>query len=781
MTATRRELRELVIPAVLVAAMSVVATLGFRGVFPDWSFIPAAVIGATGATGVMFLGRWLRLSVPESLLVSLLAFSVLGAIAAEGVPTPSAFSTFVDGLINGWAQVLSSSPPADLVAEYRVLPYTIAWLGAMVGGEILRAQRTPGLAAIGPTLALVLSLLITLEDRTVAIAQGAAVLVGALLLGSYQQRRRTEQAELFEDHTIHQPRPWTGLLPALGVIALVAVVAPVVGPNLPLASANERFDLRRYQVPPFDPLEQPSPLVQIKASLQEENAERVVFTVTSDERIDRFPMAVLDDYNNEYWSVADEEDDAQGEFRPVDSIFPIPASGTIESRDRVTATIEIVDFDQLADGDFDPVWMPLPGWPTALSSDDALDLRFNAETGTLALAPEGPSAGLVYEVTAAVPPAIADVNLRSATVTEREPLDLAVPQIVSFASDVLEGADVGWEQVEAIRTRLVDSGFYDSRTNSDTARAGHRLSRVAEFLADPERVVGFEEQYAATAALIARSEGLPARVVVGYLIAGDDASSRWDGSRLEVVGDDMSAWIEVNFDGIGWIPFDVTPPRDREPEDTSVGRSQREVAVPNPPPDPPPPVLPPELDRDTEIEEEEDEEDDADDEDASDGGLPIGTILVSTAAATPVLGMVGAGMAVVGLKRRRTRRRRHAGTPSRRIAGAWHEVVDRYQELGARPRPNATTTEFARGLQAADLVDDADGDLLLQLAHDADEAAYHPNPANDDRATAAWERSDQLVEQIGKRQGPFVRLKNRLDPRPLFRNDPLTGGEESDD
>ena len=106
------------------------------------------------------------------------------------------------------------------------------------------------------------------------------MVVGTLLLGFVQERRRSQHAELFEDHTIDAPRRTAGLASAIGVTALIAVLASVVGPRLPLVSANERFDLREYQTPPFDPLEQPSPLVQIKAALQEENAERVVFAVT---------------------------------------------------------------------------------------------------------------------------------------------------------------------------------------------------------------------------------------------------------------------------------------------------------------------------------------------------------------------------------------------------------------------------------------------------------------------------------------------------------------------
>ena len=102
----------LVVPALLLVAMSTVATLGFRGIFPDWSFVPAAAIGAVGGVAMTFIGRWAKLAVTEAIAVSLVAFVLLGTIAAGGVPTPSAFGTFFDGLISGWAQVLSSTPPA---------------------------------------------------------------------------------------------------------------------------------------------------------------------------------------------------------------------------------------------------------------------------------------------------------------------------------------------------------------------------------------------------------------------------------------------------------------------------------------------------------------------------------------------------------------------------------------------------------------------------------------------------------------------------------------------
>ncbi len=70
-----------VVPTIVIAAMAVVSAMGFRGVFPDWTFASAAVIGAAGAAVVMLLARWARLVAGEAIGLSLLAFVLLGAVA----------------------------------------------------------------------------------------------------------------------------------------------------------------------------------------------------------------------------------------------------------------------------------------------------------------------------------------------------------------------------------------------------------------------------------------------------------------------------------------------------------------------------------------------------------------------------------------------------------------------------------------------------------------------------------------------------------------------------
>ena len=760
--------------ATVVAALGFVATLGFETLFGTWQFVAYAAAGAATALMVALLARLIRLTAGETLALSIVAFVVVGVTATQAGLAIGDVRTFAEGAIAGWARALSALPPLALTPDLRVLPFAAAWLGTTVGIELLRF-RSPGVPVLGPLVTLVITVLMSFDEPKVALAQGAVLAAGALLLAFFQQRRVGHRRERHSDPTISGVPRLGGLLSAVAMLALAATGAWTLGPRAPLVGAHERFDLRDYQDPPFDPLREPSPLSQVKAGLQEQNADRIVFSVVADGPVNRFPLAVLDAYNGEFWSVVDELTDAPAQFVPVDSTFPGPPDAPIEGWSRVTATIEIGELDQLSGGDVDPVWLPTAGWPLLITGTGPLDLRFNPRTGTVALAPDGPAAGMRYEVVAAVAPDLEEVNLRGASVTAVRPYDLAVPQLGQFADDVLEGADDGWEQVESIRTALADQGAYDSREFSPSARPGHSLARLANFVSDPEALAGFEEQYAAAAALVARSEGLPVRVVVGFLVPTDQLDERLDGNRLDVLANDISAWIEVRFDGVGWLPFDVTPDRDRQPQDRPLGRSERAVALPNPPPPPPPPLDPPPAAPDIELDDELEEEAELD----TTGGLSVGTIAVISTGAAPFLALGGAAIWVVAAKGRRRRRRRSDPAPSRRIAGAWYEAVDRFAERGVGPPRFATPLEYARGLIAAGAVSDEQGHDLLSLAERSNSAAYHPEPATEATAAWAWDVSDRIVEQTRRDQRPLVRTRQRLDPRPLLRHDPLaTSGAE---
>lgn len=64
--------------------------------------------------------------------------------------------------------------------------------------------------------------------------------------------------------------------------------------------------------------------------------------------------------------------------------------------------------------------------------------------------------------------------------------------------------------------------------------------------------------YASAAVQALRCYGIPSRYVEGYYISSDDVSKGNKGN-VTLTGNNAHAWVEVYFDGIGWLPVDVTP------------------------------------------------------------------------------------------------------------------------------------------------------------------------------------------------------------------------------
>ena len=64
--------------------------------------------------------------------------------------------------------------------------------------------------------------------------------------------------------------------------------------------------------------------------------------------------------------------------------------------------------------------------------------------------------------------------------------------------------------------------------------------------------------YAAAATEAFRAYGIPARYVEGYYLSADQIQKEESGTNT-LTGADAHAWVEVYFDGVGWLPLDTTP------------------------------------------------------------------------------------------------------------------------------------------------------------------------------------------------------------------------------
>ncbi|MBI3269079.1 MAG: DUF3488 domain-containing protein [Planctomycetes bacterium] len=131
--------------------------------------------------------------------------------------------------------------------------------------------------------------------------------------------------------------------------------------------------------------------------------------------------------------------------------------------------------------------------------------------------------------------------------------------------ELAERAAAGWKdevaKVTAIRDHLLTGYEYSLKLDPPPPDQ----DPVEHFLWGSR--TGYCVHYATAMALLLRSIGIPCRVAGGYY------STEWDAARKEflVRQAHAHAWVEVPFDGLGWVPFDPTPPQHVPEEGTALG------------------------------------------------------------------------------------------------------------------------------------------------------------------------------------------------------------------
>src|SRR3954452_5694229 len=132
-------------------------------------------------------------------------------------------------------------------------------------------------------------------------------------------------------------------------------------------------------------------------------------------------------------------------------------------------------------------------------------------------------------------------------VTSEVPRDLP-PVLVDLSRQVTKGADTPYAKAAAIQAYLRDADNF----SYDTAqRPGNGYQALVNFLTVDKR--GYCEQFASAMAMMARVNGIPSRVAVGFLPGSAT------GDTYNVYVRDMHAWPELYFSNYGWVRFEPTP------------------------------------------------------------------------------------------------------------------------------------------------------------------------------------------------------------------------------
>ncbi|WP_432245818.1 transglutaminaseTgpA domain-containing protein [Arthrobacter sp. G.S.26] len=140
-----------------------------------------------------------------------------------------------------------------------------------------------------------------------------------------------------------------------------------------------------------------------------------------------------------------------------------------------------------------------------------------------------------------------------------------VPASVRSTAETVAGAaGTQYQKAMAIQKYLRSADFtYSLQSPVQGGYDGNGLSVLADFL---EQKSGYCVHYASAMAVMARLQGIPSRIAVGYApgrLTGETVPVAGQGplSEYEVDGRDAHAWPELYFQGLGWVPFEPTPSR----------------------------------------------------------------------------------------------------------------------------------------------------------------------------------------------------------------------------
>ncbi|MFB4314488.1 transglutaminaseTgpA domain-containing protein [Actinomadura sp. 21ATH] len=722
----------------VTAALAAVAGLAFHRVFGYGPVLPVVAAAAVVPTllsaalsGPRKEGRswplWISLVLTVAAWAGTVAVTVLRPALADGT-FPHALR---EGVLGSWKSILTTLLPAPAEPRLLVLVHVLVWLAAFGSAELalrtsLRAAPClPALAVFGTALLLG----VDGPGSNLPPAAAAVVLIAVLVLVRSPSRGGAA---------------WRPLLLGVPAAAALGGLALLAGPYVPVGA--DPYDPReQVQAPPPQQRDGVSPLDRVGGWLL--TPDQVLFTVKASRR-ENMRLAVLDRFDGVTWSSA-------ARFVPTGSRVPrAPEDGGAGKRRTAVQEITVRDLPG--------VWAPAADRPRRV---DGLGVVVDPAGGTLAVAGELRK-GQTYRVTSEIRELTAgdlaaarvatDAEARAATRlpwgpgATRAPVQLA--EFRRFAEGATDGASSPVQRAAMLAVHLKSYARYDV-----TAPPGHSYRQLDYFLSEGRR--GTPEHFAASYAVLARSLGLPTRVMVGFS-GGKAAGTAGTGGVREMRAGDVMVWPEVKFEGLGWVPFNPTPQqasRSRRSDSVAAGDTQQKLeqlqknaasqqrgAGAGKTPQAPPAAAPAQ----------------------EEPPLPW-WVYAASAAGLLVLAYVAAALLAPALRRRR---RRRGGTPAARIAGAWRQALDHLGDLGLATARTLTAHEVARF--GTGRLGDPAARHLGPLADLVNRTRFAPAPPPEQAAERAWEHTDELGRLVTAKTGRLRRLRRRLHPRSLRRDRP---------
>ena len=646
--------RTLAIGVALLLALGGLNHLLANGVW--WVVSSAVAVFVLGATaGVRAATRRPLLPVAggaAALLLTVTLFFAADTAVLGLIPTFDTVARFGELLASGAASIQEQGVPAEPVPGILFILSVAAGLVAMALDAFAIVAKAPALTGI-PLLAVVAAPGFINPEYTDPIY--FVLTAAAWMLILYVSSSRTQPA----------------VATVVGGVAVVAaLVVPIALP--PVATIDAGASGQGYATGL-------NPIVDLGEDLRRDSPVlAVTYTTTSEDR-QYLRMATLDDFADGAWQPSIGSGDRSS--NPED-IAPAPGRDGDVAVVTTTTTLKV--------GNVRGRWLPVPYAPRSITG---LVGTWVWDPETLNVRTERSSVrGQEYVVTteAAAPtsdqlraadPAVSDDLLRYLEVPDTLPANVAATAAAATA-----GATTNYDRAIALQSFFRGGDFtYSEEAPVENGYDGTSAAVIGTFL-DERR--GYCVHFSSAMAAMARTLGIPARVAVGFTTGTEVDNQTTGDEEYRVTTDELHAWPELYFDGVGWVRFEPTVGRSNVPEynpavldDPTTPDIDESTAAPSSTTAP------------QDVAPERDDSGAVTGEQAAAG--PNWNAIILSIAAIALLGALAIpAVARVARRRARVRELAHHGT----VIGAWDEVRDTALDLGWRLTDSETPREFAARL-----------------------------------------------------------------------------------
>ncbi|ELT46162.1 DUF3488 and DUF4129 domain-containing transglutaminase family protein [Arthrobacter nitrophenolicus] len=675
-------------PWAMALAVSVAvcgAALSLNGVLRGWGWYWPVL---TTVLAVSFTLASLRAIRAQPLLVTAGGFLSLAAILTltffRGssvlgfIPTPATFTELGRFIRRASETVLSETAPVAPNAGIVMVMCAVLGLAVILVDALAVPLGMP--AATGVGLFAILVVPAVIKPQSVGFWGFTGAVAGYLMILAFSQWFAPDpRTQADSARTPGQVRR-AALTGAAALVAAQLVALAIPGFDQGTFPQGSRLN-------PWGTSTGLNPMITLGNSLRAPDGSGRITYATNAASPLYLRSVTVDNFDGESWGPDDRNASRLPLVGQIDPGYAAPASDQVQ---QVTA---------IDTGSFNSPYLPAPYAPESVRG---LDGRWTWDPATLSIkGSDTTSRRQEYVVTSSVPNLSADLLAQSSAPLRNIPEDFTripgnVPEIVRTTAGTVAGpGNTPYQKAMAIQRYLRSAEFtYSLQSPVQNGYDGNGLSVLADFL---EQKSGYCIHYASAMAVMARLEGIPSRIAVGYApgrltratvtVAGQGALP-----EFEVDARDAHAWPELYFQGVGWVPFEPTPSRGVVPGYASESSSPSapgavdngDDLVPDATPAPAPapsaaPVPVPGTGGGT------------------DAGLQLLPFLIGAGA---VLGaaLLAASPHLVRAAARTCRLRPR--NPGEAVPLAWSEVVDLGTDFGVAPVPSETPRAYAGRLRS---------------------------------------------------------------------------------